>query len=96
MKSKKNLLISAAMAGLALAATGCASNSSAGSAKEVMCHGVNSCKAKGQCAGKVDTCSGKSGCEAKMSCAGANSCKGKGLIKMGKDACKKKGGKAAS
>ncbi len=42
------------------------------------CHGVNSCKGKGECGGKGHSCAGK------------NSCKGKGWVKMNKEDCAKK------
>lgn len=93
MRNSKKLLVTAALAGLAL--TGCASTDQQAKAETVMCHGVNACKGHGQCGGKVDACSGKNGCEAKISCAGKNSCKGKGLVKLSKSECKEKGGKEA-
>jgi hypothetical protein len=51
-------------------------------AKEVSgeCHGVNSCKGKGECGGKGHSCAGK------------NSCKGKGWIKATKAGCDEKKG----
>lgn len=45
------------------------------------CHGVNSCKGKGDCGGKGHSCAGK------------NSCKGKGWLKTTKEECAKQKGK---
>lgn len=45
------------------------------------CHGINSCKGKGECGGPG------------WDCAGNNTCKGKGWISMTSADCKKKGGK---
>ena len=45
------------------------------------CHGVNSCKGKGECGGPG------------WDCAGNNTCKGKGWNSMTAADCKKKGGK---
>lgn len=45
------------------------------------CHGVNTCKGKGECAGSGH------------SCAGMNTCKGKGWITMSEKDCKNKKGK---
>lgn len=93
--NKKSLLTAAAISGLMLSATGCATDSAKTTESQVMCYGVNSCKGQGVCAGKVDACSGKNGCEAKATCHGHNSCKGKGFIKLSKADCDAKGGKAA-
>jgi len=93
---KSNLLMSTAMVGLMLAS--CSQQTAQASdaeMKEVMCHGVNSCKGHGECAGKIDACNGKNGCEASLKCAGMNSCKGKGLKKLSKKECMAKGGKVA-
>jgi hypothetical protein len=53
----------------------------AASAAEGECHGVNSCKGKGECGGKGHSCAGK------------NSCKGKGWVKATKEECAQKHGK---
>jgi len=99
MKSKKQLLLTAAMAGLTLASCAGGETTSSSQMKDsqtVMCHGVNSCKGHGDCAGKVDACSGKNGCQAELKCSGHNSCKGKGLKKMTKKECMDKKGTVAS
>ena len=99
MKMDKNALLMGALSGLVLlgSATATASETKkAEGTEEVMCHGVNSCKGHGTCAGKVDACSGKNGCNAEVSCSGKNSCKGKGLVKLSKKDCLAKGGKVAS
>lgn len=93
--NKKSVLMGVALAGLMMGSTAHADNHK-GENNEVMCYGVNSCKGHGSCAGKIDACSGKNGCEAKLKCAGHNSCKGKGLTKMKKKECLSKGGKVAS
>ena len=97
MNSKKSLLMGAAVAGLMISCTGTTTEKNMAEVKqgEVMCYGVNSCKGKGACHGKVDACSGKNGCQAETKCGGQNSCKGKGLVKLSKADCKAKGGKVA-
>lgn len=95
MKVDKNALIVGAISGMFLLG-GCSAVASNKTADEVMCYGVNSCKGQGACAGKVDSCSGKNGCNAEVTCAGHNSCKGKGLVKLSKKECLDKGGKVAS
>lgn len=87
MKNNKQVLfVGAALAGLLLA-NGCAHNKKQESTEpstEVAtgeCHGINSCKGKGDCGGKG------------YSCAGKNACKGKGWLKMTQADCAKKGGK---
>ncbi len=95
MKTDKNVLVLGALAGLMLLSGSLMADSkdkkaaapAAATTEEVKCYGVNSCKGAGVCAGKVDSCSGKNGCNAEMKCAGANACKGKGLKKMGKKEC---------
>ena len=94
MSAKKTLLMGTALAGLMLATE--APVQAKEKTANVMCYGVNACKGKGACGGKVDACSGKNGCKAVMSCAGHNSCKGKGLIKMTKKDCLAKKGKVAT
>ena len=97
MSKKKSVLMGSALAGLLLGSVSCSMmESSTAATGDVMCYGVNSCKGHGTCAGKVDSCNGKNGCESVMKCAGMNSCKGKGLIKMSEKDCKAKKGKAAS
>ena len=82
----KTMLISAAVIGL-LAGSANANAEKGKKAKPVKdkvavgeCHGVNSCKGKGECGG------------AGHSCAGKNSCKGKGWIKLSKAECDEKNG----
>ena len=94
--SKKSVLLTAAMTGL-LTVTACSTPSKSVSADTVgMCYGVNACKAQGDCAGKVEGCDGKNGCESVSSCAGKNSCKGKGFKKLSKKECDAKNGKFQS
>lgn len=82
---KKSLLTAAALS-LAVSAYAGGSDkpSSSGEVAKGECHGVNSCKGKGECGGKGHAC------------AGQNSCKGKGWVKMSKDDCEAKGGKFKS
>jgi hypothetical protein len=81
---KKTTLAAAALAGLALAASGCASMKSgktsapaadATASAKGECHGVNSCKGKGECGGPGH------------SCAGQNECKGQGWITLSQADC---------
>ena len=93
MKNKKSLLAAAAVSGLILtSAYGDAGAMKAKKAMEasetVMCHGVNTCSGKGECAGKVGAI--------ELKCGGQNTCGGKGLLKMTKKECEAKGGKAAT
>ena len=78
---KKALLV-AAVAGLVMAQHAVAGDDAkpAPSAK-VKCHGVNSCKGTGACAG------------AGHSCAGKNACKGQGFTETTPEDCAAKGGK---
>lgn len=77
---KTNLLVGAALAGLALA--GAASAKEAGKmAKEGECHGINGCKGQGDCGSKDHGCGGQ------------NACKGQGWKKMTAAQCKAKKGK---
>lgn len=81
----KNLLLAAAISGLAFAANASEATKTAPTkeATEIsgQCHGVNSCK-------------GTSACHTeKHSCAGNNSCKGSGWIKTSEKECKEKKGK---
>ncbi len=78
----KSVLIAAAVTGLMMSACSTTpTNSSASSTATGECHGVNSCKAQGECGG------------AGHSCAGKNSCKGQGWVKLSKADCDKKDGK---
>lgn len=99
MKISNKTLAVTALTGLLISATGMADSHKAANAsasgEEVLCYGVNSCKGQGTCHGKVDSCSGKNGCDTAVSCGGQNSCKGKGLIKLSKKDCDAKGGKVA-
>jgi hypothetical protein len=81
----RNLLLAAALAGLALTATANDATKSAAPAKEVkavegQCHGVNSCKGTSACHSE------------KNSCAGNNTCKAKGWLKTSEKECKEKKG----
>ncbi|MBY0517576.1 MAG: hypothetical protein K2P81_11735 [Bacteriovoracaceae bacterium] len=99
MKADKNALLLGALSGLILLGGYSAhadSHKKSEGSEEVMCYGVNSCKGQGTCSGKVDSCSGKNGCNSEISCSGKNSCKGKGLTKLPKKDCLAKGGKIAS
>jgi uncharacterized membrane protein len=80
MINQKSIFLTAALAGLLLSGSQAQADDTT---KEVVgeCHGINSCKSKGECAGKGTTC------------AGQNSCKGKGWTKLSKKACKEKKGK---
>lgn len=51
-----------------------------GAVAEGECHGINSCKGKGDCGGKGHSCAGK------------NACKGKGWVKTTKEECAKQKG----
>lgn len=99
MNSKKLALLSAAFGGLALASSAMAeapkTKPAATKSVEVMCYGVNDCKAHGACGGKVSGCSGKDGCQMTITCKGHNECKGKGFTKLSSKDCKEKGGKVA-
>ena len=78
----KSILIAAAIAGLTMTAcstTGGHSSTASTAAGE--CHGVNSCKGKGECGGAGHACAGK------------NTCKGQGWIKISKADCDKQNGK---
>ena len=71
-KTFQKQLVSAMISGLALTVVGAPQAHAADAAttdeKQYECHGVNSCKGKGECGGKGH------------SCAGSNSCKGQGFI----------------
>ncbi|HWU43829.1 MAG TPA: hypothetical protein VN132_10335 [Bdellovibrio sp.] len=88
----KGILTKAAISGLfaasalsvslhAKAQQGSDSAKPSASAADGECHGVNSCKGKGDCGGKGHSCAGK------------NSCKGKGWLKMNKEKCEAAKGK---
>lgn len=77
---KTNLLIGAAIAGLAFAgAAGAKEAPKADKAGE--CHNINGCKGQGDCGNKEHGCGGQ------------NACKGKGWKKMTAAQCKAKKGK---
>ena len=78
MKFRKSLIVGAAIAGVVMGVSGCASQKYEEPVGK--CFGANSCKGKGACGGKDHACAGK------------NSCKGKGWIKMTESKCKKKKG----
>jgi uncharacterized membrane protein len=77
--TKRDRLITAAMAGL----LGAAVLAAPGSAKDKKpkgqekCYGINSCGGKGDCGGKGHACAGK------------NSCKGQGWINLPKGVCER-------
>lgn len=74
----KKLILTAAISGLTLVATGCPQQNA--QAIEGECHGINECKGTGACGGATHDCAGK------------NSCKGKGWIKATAEDCKAKKG----
>ncbi len=74
---KKSALLTAALAGLVVAAPSQAAEKPAAGGEKVQCWGGNSCKGKTECATKSH------------GCMGLNACKGKGWVKMDKDACLK-------
>jgi hypothetical protein len=82
---KKSVLFSAAVAGMLLAPNAFAKTKKAatksGAEATGQCHGINSCKGKGECAGQDH------------GCAGSNECKGKGWVTMTKTQCLAKKGK---
>lgn len=78
---KTNLLVSAALAGLALASMAGAKDIPKAEKQAGECHGINGCKGQGECGGKDHACGGKNGC------------KGHGWKKMTKAECKKAKGK---
>lgn len=97
MKGDKNALVLGALAGLMLfGGNAMAETKKLAASDEVMCLGINSCKGQGSCSGKVDSCSGKNGCNTEITCSGKNSCKGKGLKKVSKKECADLGGKVAT
>jgi uncharacterized membrane protein len=76
--TKRERLITTAMAGLLGAAVLAAPGSAAGKKKKgelVPCYGINKCGGHGACSGKGHACAGK------------NTCKGQGWIKVPKEAC---------
>ena len=77
---KANLLMGAALAGLALAGAAQAKEGKK-AAKEGECHGINGCKGQGDCGNKDHGCGGQ------------NACKGQGWKKMTEAQCKAKKGK---
>lgn len=81
----KNLLLAAALSGLAFAAT-------ADEAAKTKTPTKEATSVEGQCYG-VNSCKGTSACHTeKNSCAGTNACKGKGWLKMSEKDCKDKKG----
>lgn len=85
MTRQNRIMMTAALGGLALAATVSASSAEKGSGTPNPqtigeCHGINSCKGSSACHG------------AGNGCAGRNSCKGKGWVKTSKGECDRKGG----
>lgn len=81
----RNLLLAAALSGLAFAASANEAAKTTTPTKEAtavegQCHGVNSCKGTSACHSE------------KNSCAGTNACKGKGWLKMSEKDCKTKKG----
>jgi hypothetical protein len=81
----RNLLLAAALSGLAMTATAADAAKSVTPAKDAQaiegqCHGMNSCKGTSACHSE------------KNSCAGQNSCKGKGWLKTSEKECKEKKG----
>ncbi|MBS0618223.1 MAG: hypothetical protein JSR44_08550 [Spirochaetes bacterium] len=77
---KTSLLMTAALAGIALAG-GVGAKEAKSKAKKGECHGINGCKGQGDCGSKAH------------SCAGMNACKGQGWKKMTAAECKAKKGK---
>lgn len=73
----KKVLLTAALAGLTFATTGCPSQNAEAAGQ---CHGVNECKGNGDCGGKDHAC------------AGHNECKGQGWKKMSQEKCQAEGG----
>ena len=81
----KNLLLAAALSGLAFAATAEDAAKTVAPAKDAkavegQCHGINSCKGTSACHSE------------KNSCAGTNACKAKGWLKTSEKVCKDKKG----
>ncbi len=85
--NKKMLILGAAAAGI-LAASNATAAPGDKPADMGECHGVNSCKGKGQCGGGAGTAG-----EAAHACSGSNECKGKGWLRMSKKTCVAKKGK---
>ncbi|TGK17880.1 hypothetical protein EHO61_10440 [Leptospira fluminis] len=71
----KQLLIGAALTGLLSSGAIAEEKNKAGTEPTGECHGVNSCKGKGDCGGKGHSCAGK------------NSCKGKGWLSVSQKEC---------
>ncbi|MDD4973536.1 MAG: hypothetical protein PHY93_04255 [Bacteriovorax sp.] len=81
----RNLLLAAALSGLALSATAAdvakaVAPQQEAKAIEGQCHGINSCKGTSACHSE------------KNSCAGTNACKAKGWLKTSEKVCKEKKG----
>jgi hypothetical protein len=81
----KNLLLAAALSGLALTVSAADTKTATPAAKDAQA-------VEGQCTG-VNSCKGTSACHSdKNACAGKNSCKGKGWMKTSEKECKEKKG----
>ncbi|MBV6492032.1 MAG: hypothetical protein LDLANPLL_00021 [Turneriella sp.] len=76
---KSNLLVAAALTGLALGGSLSAKKPKS-KAKYGECHGINACKGQGECGSKDHACGGM------------NACKGQGWKKMTAAECKAKKG----
>lgn len=79
--SNSKFILAAAISGLVLAGCASGSKSADSSVAQGECHGINSCKAQGDCGGDGHACAGK------------NSCKGMGWKKLSKNECDAKNGK---
>ena len=79
MSAKLNVLVTASMAGLVMAAGLMSSGRSVQAAEgdQVPCYGINKCKGTGACKGAGNACAGK------------NACAGHGFIKLEKETCLK-------
>ncbi|RYZ72109.1 MAG: hypothetical protein EOP09_03695 [Proteobacteria bacterium] len=86
--NKKMLILGAAAAGI-MAASQASAAPGEKAADMGECHGINSCKGKGQCGSSQATVGGDS----KHECGGRNECKGKGWVRMSKKVCDTKKGK---
>ena len=81
MENKTKALLSVALTTLLVTASGCATTGAAsGDLAKGECHGINSCKGKGECGGTG------------YSCAGNNACKGQGWVTLTQADCTAKAG----
>ncbi|MBT7610824.1 MAG: hypothetical protein HN576_13770 [Bacteriovoracaceae bacterium] len=71
----KDFLLRAAFAGLLLGVSSCSQLIQSNDDHIGHCHGVNTCKSKSECGGKVH------------GCAGLNQCKGKGWVRKSETEC---------